>query len=238
MKLIAYLCNGYPTLEDSAKMAHTYVESGIDTIEIDFPSRNPFLESELISGRMAKALEACDDYDRYMEEMAEVKRSLPDTEFILMVYENVVEEIGVEKFVKFCLDNGYLDIILVGLKDDTIKNQVIDAGLRVSCYVQFHLPEDEVAYALASNGFTYLQAVPAEGQATPEHPTLKSCIEYLRERGLENPIYCGVGVHTPEVAAQVKEAGADGAFIGSTILKLQDDPEALAAKIAEFKASC
>lgn len=238
MKLIAYLCNGYPTLEDSAKMAHTYVESGVDTIEIDFPSRNPFLESELIAGRMAKALEVCDDYDRYMEEMAEVKRSLPNTEFILMVYENVVEEIGVEKFIKFCLDNDYLDIILVGLKDDTIKNQVIEAGLRVSCYVQFHLPEDEVAYALASNGFTYLQAVPAEGQATPEHPTLKSCIDYLRERGLKNPIYCGVGVHTPEVAAKVKDAGADGAFIGSTILKLQDDPEALAAKIAEFKASC
>ena len=238
MKLIAYLCNGYPTLEDSAKMAHTYVESGVDTIEIDFPSRNPFLESELIAGRMAKALEVCDDYDRYMEEMAEVKRSLPNTEFILMVYENVVEEIGVEKFIKFCLDNDYLDIILVGLKDDTIKNQVIEAGLRVSCYVQFHLPEGEVAYALASNGFTYLQAVPAEGQATPEHPTLKSCIDYLRERGLKNPIYCGVGVHTPEVAAKVKEAGADGAFIGSTILKLQDDPEALAAKIAEFKASC
>ena len=34
------------------------------------------LESELIAGRMAKALEVCDDYDRYMEEMAEVKRGM------------------------------------------------------------------------------------------------------------------------------------------------------------------
>ena len=238
MKLICYLCNGYPSLEASAEIAKTYVESGCDTIEIDLPSRDPFLESELIAGRMAEALKACDDYDRYMEEMAEVKRSLPNTDFIVMVYENVVEEVGVEKFIKFCLDNDYLDIILVGLKDNTIKDQIIAAGLRVSCYVQFHLPEEEVAYALASNGFTYLQAVPAPGQATEEHPTLKSCIEYLRERGLKNPIYCGVGVHTPEDCAMVRDAGADGAFVGSAILKLQTEPEALAKTIGEFKACC
>lgn len=238
MKLICYLSNGYPTLEDSAKMAETYVENGSDTIEIDFPSRDPYLESELISGRMAKALENCDDYDRYMEEMAEVKKRLPSTGFILMTYENTVEEIGVEKFISFCLENDYRDIILVGLKGDEIKNRIIESGLRVSCYVQFHLPEDEVEHALASNGFTYLQAVASPGQTTEEHPTLKSCIDYLRGRGLKNPIYCGVGVHTPAEAALVKAAGADGVFVGSAILRLQDDPEAFAAKLAEFKTEC
>lgn len=238
MKLICYLSNGYPTLEESSAMAKTYVDAGADTIEIDFPSRDPFLESEFIADRMRVALEHCDDYDRFMAEMAEVKRALPETDFILMTYENTVEEIGIEKFVSFCLDNDYKDIILVGLKDEKIKDRVIEAGLRVSCYVQFHLPADEVAHALASNGFTYLQAVPAPGQATEEHPTLRSCIGYLRERGLKNPIYCGVGVHTPEVAAMCREAGADGVFVGSTILKLQDDVEALSAKVAEFKESC
>ena len=187
---------------------------------------------------MAEALKNCSDFDKYMEGMIEVKKQLPNTNFILMVYENTVEEIGVDKFIKFCLDNDYRDIILVGLKDEVIKNKIIESGLRVSCYVQFHLPEQEVEYALKSNGFTYLQAVAAPGQATAEHPTLKSCIDYLRERGLKNPIYCGVGVHSPEDAAMVKAAGADGAFVGSTILKLHHDKPALIAKIAEFKAQC
>ena len=57
MKLICYLSNGYPTIESSVEMAGIYSEAGCDVIEIDFPSRNPYLESELISGRMAKALE-------------------------------------------------------------------------------------------------------------------------------------------------------------------------------------
>lgn len=238
MNLICYLSNGYPTIEDSIEIAKSYVEAGCDMIEIDFPSHNPFLESEYIAGRMAEALKNCDDYDKYMEGMVKVKELLPNTSFILMVYENTVEEIGTQKFIQFCLDNDYQDIILVGLKDEIIKNQIIASGLRVSCYVQFQMDEQEVEYALKSNGFTYLQAVAAPNQATNEHPTLKSCIEYLRDRGLKNPIYCGVGVHAPKDVAMVKEAGGDGAFIGSAILKLHDNKPMLMQKIREFKEKC
>ena len=35
-----------------------------------------------------------------------------------------------------------------------------------------------------------------------------------------------------------KEAGADGVFVGSAIMKLYGDKKALAAKIREFKAEC
>ena len=238
MNLICHLCNGYPSIEKSVEMAKLYEQAGCDIIEIDFPSRNPYLESELIQSRMAKALEACDDYDQYMEGMIRIKKNQPNTKFILMVYENVIEEIGYEKFLKFCLDNGFLDMILVGIQNDVIKNQLIAAGIRVSCYVQFSLDAQEVAYAKQSNGFVYLQAKPAPGQANPEYPELKDCIRYLREQGITNPIYCGVGIHQPEDAAMAKEAGADAVFVGSTILKLHDQPTALEQKIREFSAQC
>lgn len=238
MNLICYLSNGYPTIDDSIEMAKTYVQAGCDIIEIDFPSHNPYLESDYISGRMAEALKACGDFDKYMDGMAKVKKLLPQTSFILMVYENTVEEIGVKKFIDFCIENDYKDIILVGLKDEVIKNELINNGLRVSCYVQFQLLEKEVQYALKSNGFVYMQAVPAPGQVNPEYPTLKDCIRYLRERGVKNPIYCGVGVHKPEDAAMVKEAGADAVFVGSTILKLHDDKPALIEMIKQFKEEC
>lgn len=238
MNLICYLSNGYPTIENSIEMAKTYVEAGCDMIEIDFPSHNPFLESEYIAGRMAEALKVCDDFDRYMEGMIEVKKQLPHTKFILMVYENTVEEIGTEKFIDFCLQQDFRDIILVGLKDEIIKNRVIASGLRVSCYVQFLLQEQEVEYALKSNGFVYLQAVPAPGQINPEYPELSDCIKYLRDRGLKSPIYCGVGVHAPKDAAMVKKSGADAAFLGSTILKLHDDKAALMSMIRKFKEEC
>lgn len=238
MNLICYLSNGYPTIESSKKIAQEYVEAGCDIIEIDFPSHNPFLESELIAGRMKKALENCSDYSAYMKGMVEIKEALPQTKFILMVYENTVEEIGTEKFIKFCLQYHYEDIILVGLKDDTIKNELIKNNLKVSCYVQFHLPEDEVEYAKNANGFVYLQAKPTTGKINENYPTLKDCITYLKAQGIDRKIYCGVGVHAPEDMTMVKEAGGDGAFVGSTILKLHDEPEKMKETIRKFKEKC
>lgn len=238
MEIICYLSNGYPTIESSYNMAVYYAEAGCNMIEIDFPSHNPFLESEYISDRMAKALNQCDDFDKYMDGMIKIKKRLPDVDFILMVYENTIEEIGVEKFIDFCSENKFKDIIIVGLKDETIKNKVIENGLRVSCYVQYQLLEEEIEYAKKSNGFVYLQAKPTNGITHPKYKELKECILYLREKGIKNPIYCGVGIHAPEDVKLVKEAGGDAAFVGSTILKLQADIPKMKETIGQFKKEC
>ena len=216
MDIILYLSNGYPTLDASLQMAKEYADAGCGIIEIDFPSHDPYLESKLIAGRMAKSLEACDSY------------------------ENTIQEIGPDKFIKFCLDNDFKDVLLVGLSSNEIKDKIIAAGIRVSCYVQFQMLPEEIESAKNSNGFVYLQAKPNEtqGYVNPKYPTLKDCVQCLRDAGIDRPIYCGVGVHAPEDVKMVKEAGGDAAFVGSAILKLQDDIPAMKEKIREFAAQC
>ncbi len=238
MKLICYLSNGYPSIEGCLSLAKTYVEAGCDVIEIDFPAKDPYLENEFIQNRMAHALSQCPDPSAYMDGLTRLKRQLPGTSFILVVYESTLIEIGYERFAGFLKDNGFLDIIYVGLQSGEIKERLIQDGIRVSCYVQYDLPEDEVEHAKESNGFVYLQARPTTGRVHPEYPLLKDLIGYLRGQGIERPIYCGVGIHQPEDAKMAKEAGADAVFVGSTILKLYDDKQALIQKIQEFKAEC
>lgn len=106
--------------------------------------------------------------------------------------------------------------------------------------MQYQMLEEEIESAKHSNGFVYLQAKPTPGQGfvNPEYPALKDCIKCLRDHGIERPIYCGVGVHSPEDVKMVKEAGGDAAFVGSTILKLQEDIPAMKEKIREFAAYC
>ena len=238
MELICYLNNGYPSIEASEEMACLYAEAGCDIIEIDFPSRDPYLEGELIASRMAKALEACDDYSEYMKGMVRIKAALPGVRFILLAYENTVEEIGLEAFTNFCLDKGFLDLILVGMKDEAIKDRLIARGVRVSCYVQYKLDAQEVEHARQSNGFVYLQGKPTNGEVNPGYPTLGDCVGYLRGLGITRPIYCGVGIHTPEDASVAKQAGADGVFVGSAILTRQDDIPAMQDVIRRFRDNC
>lgn len=239
MEIICYLSNGYPTLEASHQIAREYVDAGCKMMEVDFPARDPYLENEYIAGRMAKALKQCGDYSVYMKSIARIKREFSQVNILLLAYESTVEEIGVTEFIAFCQENNLLDIILVGLKEEQIKNQMIAAGLKVSCYVQFHLPPEEVKSAQASNGFVYLQAKPYVGQPeNSKYPTLKSAVDYLRQCGITRPIYCGVGVHMPEDVKMVKAAGADAAFVGSAILKLHENVPMMKEKIREFKNEC
>lgn len=238
MELICYLSNGYPSIAASKEMAQQYVEAGCDVIEIDFPAHNPYLESPYLADRMQKALLACNDYTKYMQGMAEVKKQLPHTKFILLAYEATVEEIGYDSFVAFCKENGFEDMILVGLTGDTIKNKLIQDGIRVSCYIQFQMLEEEIESAKKSNGFVYMQGKPNDDIINPQYPALKDCVRHLRKLGIERPIYCGVGIHTPDDVEMAKEAGADGVFVGSTILKLQQDVPAMMKKIKEFKDKC
>lgn len=239
MKLICYLSNGYPSIESSIDMAKIYVDAGCDMIEIDFPSRNPYLEGPFIADRMAKALQHCDDYDAYIHGLRKIKKLFPTTPFILLVYENTISEIGVKKFIDFCKKNDYQDIILCGLSSETIKNQLIEQELRVNCYVRFGMYEDEIASAKNSNGFVYLQAVAQNPkEINNKYPTLKDCIRHLKEVGITRPIYCGVGLHRPEDVLMARESGADAVFIGSTILKLQENIPEMTKKIREFKAMC
>ena len=238
MELICYLSNGYPSIADSIQMARNYANSGCDVIEIDFPARDPFLESPFLQDRMRQALESCGNYDDYMEGMIETKRLLPNTKFILLAYEETIREIGDAKFISFCTGNNFMDLILVGIKDDDLKNRLIARRIRVSCYVQFHLLTEEVRHATESNGFVYMQGKPSGNNINSEYPTLRDCISFLRNQGITTPIYCGVGIHTPQDVKMVKEAGADGVFIGSAILKLHNDIPALSEAIKAFKAMC
>ncbi len=231
MDLICYLSNGYPSLERSIEIAKDYVKGDVISSKLIFHPVTRF-RREYIASRMAKALQVCDDYDVYMKEMIKVKELLPTTSFILLAYENTIEEIGVERFTSFCKENGLVDIILCGIKNDDIKNYLILNGLKISCYIQRAMEKSEVDYAISSNGFVYLQA--KSDKEYPQFPTLASCIEYLRENGITRPIYCGVGIHTLEDVKMAKEAGSDAVFVGSTILKLQDNPPKLIQTIKEF----
>ena len=61
-------------------------------------------------------------------------------------------------------------------------------------------------------------------------------IAWLRQRGVEGPIYAVSGISTKEQLAEVKAAGADGAYIGTALMQLWENETALWAKLDEFKS--
>ena len=240
MKVICYLSYGYPSIDYSLKMAKCYYESGADMMECSLPAKDPYLDSEFIAGRMADALAACDDYDVYLEKLGQFRRENPDFRIVFLLYEDTMLEIGADKLLAFMKEYGVNDIIYAGnINHPELKQRFIDEGIGICCPVNHHMLEKDIDEALHSNGFTYMEAKPLTG-SKPGYEELAPCRKHLRDAGMTRPIYCGVGIHTVEDVIYAKEAGGDGVFIGSTLIKLYDRPEEMKKTIAEFKkaATC
>ncbi len=231
-ELICYLNFGYPTIQDGIRAACTYIECGCTALQIDIPSRNPYLEHQTIQDRMKYCLEHTPDYTSYFDGIAEIRRRYPDLRLVFMLYEDTVEELGVERILAFCEENQIYMATYVG-SNETIKNSLIAGGLEIACYVRFHLPKNEVDFAVASTMPTLLQMRPTE-PVREGYETYSACLDYLRQAGISGNIYASVGVKTPDDIRTAKIAGANGAFVGSILMNVIDDEVALRTLISQL----
>lgn len=225
MKLIGYLSNGYPTLEESRKRAQHYVKHGVDIIEADFPAKDPYLDSDFLKKRIFKALENESDYSKYMENILQIKKENPTAGILVNIYEETIKEIGIGKFVEFMKKLDENQVLLVGKEYPEIRKELEKLGFYASSYVTRAMLEEDLELAKNGNGFVYMQGFGDEKEYSEKYPTLKDCVEKVREIIGDRKIYVGVGVHTPELLKEVYEAGADGVFLGKIILTKEDDLE-------------
>ena len=234
-ELVCYLNFGYPSIEDSIKDAQVYIDNGCRALQLDIPSRDPYLEHDFIKDRMKYCLEKQPDYEEYFNGIRKIRANNPDIALYFMLYENTVEELGVNRITAFCREVGIKYSSYVGM-NESIKKQLESNGLGICCYIQYYLPDEEIEFAKVSSGPVLYQAK-SVGRCRDGCNTFKDGVEFLREIGLVMPIYASVGIKTPDDIRYVRNAGADGAFIGSVLMHNIDDKEKFSSIMKEFSSA-
>lgn len=225
VNIICYLSNGAPSIEKTFANAERYIAGGCDIIEVDIPSDDPYLDNELIQTRMKSSFAQDESLLTHLQTIVELKNKHPQMRLIILSYESSILRVGLDRFAETVRKVNAEGVILVGEKDQKVRNSLQVMGIKCAAYVPFDLPEEDIENAKRSNSFIYLQAKPS-GKIKAGLDSLDKVIRYLRETiGLTNPIYCGVGVSTPDDICMLKESGADGAFIGSGVIKRENDPD-------------
>lgn len=220
-KLICYLNFGYPTIEDGIEDAQLYIDNGCQAIQLDVPSKDPYLEHDFIKNRMKACLERQSDYEEYFNGIRKIRAKNPDVEMFFMLYENIVDEIGAKRITDFCNEVGIKYSTYVGMSEK-VKSELESGGLGICCYVQYHLPDEEVSFAKVSSGPVLYQAR-SIGKTRVGCETFQDGIAFLKNAGVNKPIYASVGIKTPDDIRRAKESGADGAFIGSVLMNSIQD---------------
>jgi tryptophan synthase alpha chain len=218
--LIGYLPAGFPSLETSIAAARAMVESGVDVVEIGLPYSDPVMDGPVIQQAVDHAL-------RHGVRTAEVigvagAVAATGAPTLVMTYWNPIERYGTDRFARDLAAAGGAGTITPDLTPEEADDWLAAssaAGLDTVFLVAPSSPEARIrlvgsittgfVYAASTMGVTGTRAQVGERAAE-----LVSRVRSLAPA----PVAVGLGVSTPEQAAEVATY-ADGVIVGSAFVQ-------------------
>jgi tryptophan synthase alpha chain len=245
--LIAYICAGDPTPDDTAEIVHALVRGGADIVELGLPFSDPIADGPTIQASIERALEAGMNPDIFFD----LARSLDvdaDVPLVVMTYYNLIFKRGLEHFVADCVDSGITGIIVPDLPVEESEDLAMHCRRHgvdlIFLIAPTTYPERMKRIAGVGSGFIYLVArTGVTGARDAVAESTLSLIDLVRSTTKTlTPLAVGFGISTRDQAAAIIEAGADGVIVGSAFVNIIADgvdvPEQIEELARELKAGC
>lgn len=238
--LIGYWPAGYPDLSSSVQIMKAMIAGGVDMMEIGIPYSDPLMDGPVIAMAVEDALRRGTTPGDALGTVAQVANTGAPT--LVMTYWNLIEQYGAGAFADDLASNGGVGVITPDLTVEEAGSWIADtdaAGVsRVFLAAPSSGDERLDVVTQASNGFVYAASLMGvTGTREDVSQDAKQLVERLR-RHTELPIAVGLGVSTPQQAAEV--AGyADGVIVGSAFvrqLEKSQDLERAKSRVHDFAA--
>ena len=220
--LMPFLMAGDPDLERTRAALLALQASGADLIELGIPYSDPLADGPVIQAAASRALGSSTTPGKVLEMLTSLKGELT-IPVILFTYSNPLLNRGMEAFCRAAAAAGAAGLVVPDLPlEEAEKLSAIasDHGLDLVLLVAPTTPADRMGrIAAASRGFTYLVSVTGvTGVRTTIESRVAGLVQQLKGMG-PTPVAVGFGISGPEQAIQVRDWGADGAIVGSALVK-------------------
>jgi tryptophan synthase alpha chain len=235
--LIPFITAGDPNLEATAKALRILDQNGADLIELGVPYSDPLADGPVIQAAATRALQNGTTLEKVLDVVRQVAPELRSP-IILFTYYNPILNIGVETFLQKIYEAGARGLVVPDLpleESHVLLEPAQKAGIEVILLIAPTSPPERVAaIAAKSQGFIYVvSATGVTGVRTEVAKGVKVMIEQLRVI-TDKPIAVGFGISQPEHAKQVIDWNADGAIVGSAMVRKLAEPDGGLHAIAEL----
>jgi tryptophan synthase alpha chain len=244
--LMPFLMAGDPDLATTRATLLALQAHGADMVELGIPYSDPLADGPVIQAAASRALAAATSPAKVLEMLTSLKGELT-MPVVLFTYTNPLLNRGMDTF---CLDAaaaGAAGLVVPDLpleEGEKLSQIAASHGLDLVLLVAPTTPTERMARIHASSrGFTYLVSVTGvTGVRTNLDTRVGSLVGQLKNQGT-TPVAVGFGISGPEQARQVRDWGADGAIVGSALVKVMaqahasgGDPDAVALAAGQFCA--
>ncbi len=220
--LMPFLMAGDPDLGATRDALLALQAHGADLIELGIPYSDPLADGPVIQAAASRALASHTTPGTVLAMLAELKGQLT-IPVVLFTYSNPLLNRGMEVFCQEAAAAGAAGLVVPDLPlEEGEKLSAIAAshGLDLVLLVAPTTPAERMARIhRASRGFTYLVSVTGvTGVRSALEARVEPLVHQLKRLG-DTPVAVGFGISGPEQARQVRQWGADGAIVGSALVK-------------------
>ncbi len=222
--LITYLMAGDPDEQLTVDYIRALVKGGADLIELGVPFSDPVADGPTIQEAEVRALKSGTTLDSVFKIVGLIREN-SQIPLVLMSYYNPIFRLGDQKFIKRCKKSGVDGLIIpdlpleeAGEYTELCKKYSIDTIFLVT-------PEtDQKRFKLiaqSTTGFLYLVARYGTTGAKKRLGKITGAMieRFLSLLGRKVPLAVGFGLSKKEHIQEVMKYGADGAIVGSCIVK-------------------
>jgi tryptophan synthase alpha chain len=231
---IPFAVAGDPDIDTSEKVFAAYVNAGADILEIGYPFSDPVADGPINQRAGIRALDAGLTPQSFFSLIKRV-RATTDIPFGLLLYANIVHHLGNERFCKLCAQSG-IDSVLIADMPPEESGELLPIlahhGLQSVFIVSELTPDKRIkTICRAATGFIYV--VSRLGTTGVQHDLNAGIFPLLKKirRHTDLPLCVGFGLSEPAHIAGVARAGADGAIVGSRLVRIIEEQQADAARL-------
>jgi len=221
--LIPFFVVGDPDFDTSLRIVKTAVDAGADILELGIPFSDPIADGPTIQKADIRSMKSGMTVAKALEFIAKVKQYI-DIPIGLLMYYNLIYQYGIEKFFTNFHKAGVNSILVADLSIDD-AGEIIpaaqNAGLDTVFMVTPNTDPDRIKIIVSkTTGFIYAVSVlGVTGSREQLSGRVGSLVAKLKS--ITNvPVCVGFGISSPEQAAAVASAGADGVIIGSKLIQI------------------
>jgi len=225
---VAFAVAGDPYLSASEAILKTYVDAGADILEIGYPFSDPIADGPVNQRAAQRAIEAGFTPAQFFKIIASV-RAYTDVPIGVLMYANSAHHLGYDTFCKRASQAGVDSILVADMPPEEADEMLsaIDKYNMQSVFIVSELtPPDRMQWICSQvTGFVYVVSrLGSTGVQTTMDNHFAATLTSLREI-TDKPLCVGFGISTPEHVKNVRLAGADGAIVGSALVKLIESNE-------------
>ena len=221
--LAAYLVAGDPDISTTLELMHSFVDAGVDIIEVGVPFTDPIAEGPVIQKAHDRALKNSISLSNIIDMVKLFRKKDKETPVILMGYlNNFISHIDLIQ--KSDID-GVDAILVVDVPGELKLNDygIDNPNINVISLISPTTKDDRVSkIAQNSSGFIYYVTLRGvTGSSNLNIDEIKRNIENIKNFS-DLPTLAGFGIKTADDAKNLASC-SDGVIIGSSIVKMIEE---------------